>query len=178
MANPFILIAKSEVTSATASVDLTFDSSYDNYYLSFSNVVGDTNDSRLQGQVKVGGVLQTSTYSRASSYYNLGGGNFSTSGENGNGTGTFLFRTDDAGFTTLTGCSVNGEIYIHHSQDNDRFTLVNGHSEGMNTSAAEMRFFTIAGCYHSDDVISDLTLSMDSGNIASGKFKLYAINNS
>ena len=178
MANPFILIAKAEVTSATASVDLTFNSSYDNYYLSFSNVVGDTNDTRLQAQVKVGGVLQTSTYSWASGYFNLNSGNFSASGENGNGTRSALFRTDDAGFTTLTGCSLNGEVYIHHSQDNDRFTMVNGHSEGMNTSAQEMRFQTIAGCYHADSVISDLTLSMDSGNIASGKFKLYAISNS
>ena len=47
MANPFILIAKAEVTSATPSVDLTFDSSYDNYYLSFSNVVGDTNTHKV-----------------------------------------------------------------------------------------------------------------------------------
>jgi len=46
----------------------------------------------------------------------------------------------------------------------------------MNTSAQEMRFQTIAGCYHADSVISDL--SMDSGNIASGKFCLYAISNS
>ena len=178
MANPFILVSKAVITSNTSSVDLTFDNSYDNYYLSFSNVVGDTNDTRLQGQVKVGGTLQTSTYSKASGYFNFDSGNFTASGENANASGVQLFRTDDAGFTSLTGCSLNGEIYIHHSQDNDRWTIVNGHSECINTSTQEMRFQTIAGCYHADDVLSAITLSMDSGNIASGKFRLYAVSNS
>lgn len=178
MNNPFLLVAKSEITSTTASVDLTFDSGYENYYLSFSNIVGDTNQTRLRGQAKVGGVLQTSTYSQANVYFNLNSGNYSNSGENYNSNASWLFRTDVTAFTGVTGASLNGEVFIHHSQDNDRYTLCNGHSASMDGRTGEMRWQTIGSVFESDSVLSDLTLSMDSGNIESGTFRLYAIVNS
>ena len=178
MSNPYVVVAKAEITSSTSTIDLTMDANYDNYYLSFSNIVGSDNQTRLNCKVKVGGTLQTATYSNASLRMVLNGSNFSASGENYNATATQLFRTDVCAFTSGKD-SLNGEVFIHHSQDNDRYTLCNGHSEGMDGRAAqEMRMYLIGGGFHADSVISDLHFYLDSGTFESGKIVLYGIANS
>ncbi len=176
MSNPYVVVAKSEITSSTSTIDLTMDANYDNYYLSFSNIVGSDSMVRLNCKVKVGGTLQTTTYSNASMRMNINGSNFTASGENYNGSASQFFRTDTTAFTTGKD-SLNGEVFIHHSQDNDRFTLCNGHSEGIR-SGDDMRMYIIGGGYQSDSVISDLHFYLDSGTFESGKIVLYGIKNS
>jgi len=177
MSNPYVVVAKAEITSSTSTIDLTMDSNYDNYYLSFSNIVGSVNQTRLNCKVKVGGTIQTATYSNSNIRMIINGSNFSQSGENYNATGTQLFRTDVCAFTSGT-ASLCGEVFIHHSQDNDRYTLCNGHSEGMDGRTDEMRMYLIAGSYEADSVISDLHFYLDSGTFESGKIVLYGIANS
>lgn len=177
MSNPYVVVAKAEITSSTSTIDLTMDANYDNYYLSFSNIVGSVNQTRLNCKVKVGGTIQTATYSNASLRMNINGSNFSASGENYNTTATQFFRTDVCAFTSGT-ASLCGEVFIHHSQDNDRYTLCNGHSEGMDGRTEEMRMYLIGGGYHADSVISDLHFYLDSGTFESGKIVLYGIANS
>ncbi len=176
MSNPYVVVAKAEITSSTSTIDLGMSSDYDNYYLSFSNIVGSDNITRLNCKVKVSGALQTATYSNASMRMNINGSNFSASGENYNGNAAQFFRTDPCAFTTGKD-SLGGEVFIHHSQDNDRYTLCNGHSEGIR-SRDDMRMYIIGGGYQSDSVISDLHFYLDSGTFESGKIVLYGIKNS
>ena len=177
MSNPYVVVAKAEITSSTSTIDLAMDANYDNFYLSFSNIVGSDNQTRLNCQLKVSGSIQTSTYSNATTRMVVNGSNFSASGENYNTTAAQFFRTDVCAFTTGKD-SLSGEVFIHHSQDSDRFTLCNGHSEGMDGRTDEMRMYLIAGGYHADSVISDLHFYLDSGTFESGKIVLYGISNS
>ena len=174
MAGSLIKIDEEIVTSAVASVELggvKWDSSYDVYKVVVSNVVTDTDTQPL-----IFRHLDTSNNPIITANYDVAFKvlRTDTTYENGYGTGvTFAFIVDNY-IGTATGEVANAVLYLFNSNNGSEYTFHTVESTYRNNTGV-LRGAQGGGVLDSAVATKGVSIFMNSGNIASGKFSLYGL---
>ena len=169
--------------SATVNFDNKLTSTYDNYLIVMENVVASVNQSTLQMDVGTGG---TPTY-QTSNYAGTNTGSCSAgSGHTGNSsTSTFSMTGTSVGATiTVSNVSTNsigGNICVTNTQNASNWKCFNSHVGGIlvdftgpNVGSGQI---LAGGNWKVATALTSLRFKMDSGNVTTGTFKLYGIQN-
>lgn len=159
-------------SSATADFSNNLSSTYDNYLCVFENVINATNTQRLQAIVGTGAgpSYQASSYIGVAAP--LGNGNASWQAS---GTTALDMQSSSIMQTNTTSNGMGGYLYVHNVNDATNFKSI----EGMNTCLNSTTQICTGhgGQWRGATVLTSLRFSYSSGNITSGIFKLYGIQN-
>jgi hypothetical protein len=173
MAGSLIKIDEEIVTSAVASVELggaNWDSSYDVYQVVVSNVVTETDTRSLLFRH-----LDTSNNPITTSNYDVAFKvlRTDTTFENAYGSGTYAYIVDNY-IGTATGEIANAVLYLFNSNNASEYTFHTVESTYRNQTGV-LRGAQGGGVFDSAVATKGVSLFMSSGNIASGKFSLFAL---
>tara|TARA_A100001515_G_scaffold141122_1_gene137676 strand:- start:85 stop:600 length:516 start_codon:yes stop_codon:yes gene_type:complete len=169
MAGSLILIQETTVSSATATVTLTgIDSTFDVYKVVYDNVQCDTDAQNFRIRVtKSGSADTTSNYDQA--YKKL---DSSTTFGNRSNTNQSYWETEELG--TATQEQNNGVLYLFNFNNSSEYSFITLEESTFNTS--QTLTGRQGGAVHTVESASDgIQFFMESGNIASGTFKLYGL---
>jgi hypothetical protein len=161
-----MVLLGSATASNSASVSLTIPTGYDHLILEIEGLVPATGSTSVQLQFN----------SDTGSNYGWEGfwiPNSGSSNQSGSG-GSNNYLLLNAG-STLGAAPFSGNAHIMFAQSSTGFKVVTGHFAYNNGSVDG--FNVCAGRYFGTAVLSSLQLSMNSGNLASGTFRLYGIRN-
>ena len=159
--------------SATVDIETTFNATYDNYFLVISELVAATTGATLKCLLKLGGVYDTSA--SYSYYYGSGSAGSATLTAAGAAGATSIILVGAQ--QPIAGRSLSLQMYITNVSST---TL----TKGITHNACS--WDNISGLQATNGASSSLVLTamtgirffMSSGNITSGKFRLYGIANS
>jgi len=171
MAGSLVLIDSQTVSSAVATLDLggaDWDSSYDVYKVVVNNVVPSLDQKTLlfRHLDSSNNVLSTNNYDVAFKVLRT-----DTSHENAYGTATWAYVVDNY-IGTGTGEVANAVLYLFSSNSSNEYTYHTVESTYMNHSGV-LRGAQGGGVYEVATATKGVQFFMNSGNIASGTFKLY-----
>ena len=163
-----ILSTVTASNSATVDLETTLDSTYDDYVIMISDVGPATDTAFLIMQYKISSYL-TSGYSNNNVYTN--GGTSSVANENGQADGILIGRymgnaTDEKGGMF--------KVFISNVHDTATITPMYGFGSFKNSSGSYQGGWT-QGANTATGAVTGLRFKMTSGNIASGKFRLYGV---
>lgn len=169
---PELSLIQSQTASSSASIVFTsgISSNFENYVIKFRNVVAATNAVNLNLDFSVDG---GSTYLTSGSY-GIQGATLTTISRNGanGGANTLVLLCS----STATSC-INGELFLSNLQDASNHI---GYFSGVhiNSSGNIAQMVTGVRNYNNTASVNCLKISFSSGNIASGTFILYGVNES
>lgn len=176
-----LTLISTTTASSSSTVDITsgFTSTYDMYMVVITNMtVSAASTAAFWAQMYIGGSLQTSLYSYNYGFMDTGG--YVTSGFTTSTPGDSRMYLAASGI--IGGISaprtINAVFYI----PNPSSTSVNKYIYGTGTAAAasggfrSYNFFTTAG-YIGTGAMTGISFYIQSGNITTGKFRLYGISN-
>jgi len=173
------MILLSTVTAnnaATADLETTFNSTYDNYVIMATGVTGDLDNRTKIMRVKVGGTYQTSSYRSSlwSVSYTSGAGTVSATSD-----GFILLESHYASTYPLE--RADFIVYIRRPSDATNYKTVNYQTSGFGASTSSSNNATSAvggGSWTgSTGAITGVQFLCSAGNIT-GTFRLYGIKNS
>jgi hypothetical protein len=162
--------------AATADLETTFNSTYDNYVIMATGVTGDLDNRTKIMRVKVGGTYQTGSYRSTlwSLSYNSGLGTVSATGD-----GFILLESHYAATHSLE--RADFIVYIRRPSDATNYKTVNYQTSGFGASTSSSNNATSAvggGSWTgSTGAITGVQFLCSAGNIT-GTFRLYGIKNS
>jgi hypothetical protein len=162
--------------AATADVETTFNSTYDNYVIMATGVTGDLDNRTKIMRVKVGGTYQTASYRSTlwSLSYTSGAGTVSATSD-----GFILLESHYASTYPLE--RADFIVYIRRPSDATNYKTVNYQSSGFGASTSSSNNATSAvggGSWTgSTGAITGVQFLCSAGNIT-GTFRLYGIKNS
>jgi hypothetical protein len=176
----FVLLATTDITSSTASAsfDGYFSSTYKNYKVIISNLIPVTSNTYLYGRLRRSNADVTT-----SNYFGVGGyAKACTSNENDNGQLAFvntaqIFYTTYGLYTTSSYSTVN-EVTIYDPLGTTNRKKINwtaGYYSNACGHLGTYNHFGTATLEDNTNALSGLTFYFSSGNIATGNFKLYGI---
>jgi hypothetical protein len=180
ISSDYVLLATTDVTSSTASVsfDGYFSSTYKTYQVLVSNWIPATNDVSLRIRIRRSNADVTSSNYRFSKVA-LSLGSDGTQGVTGHGQWnvdhinlTFYGAGDT---TSYGGASVDVKIFNPLNSSSRKSLTANFHLPSRNDQATADYNILGASLYDNTDAWSGITFFANSGNIASGNFKLYGI---
>jgi hypothetical protein len=158
-------------SSATADVETTFNSTYDEYAILCTSVVAPSNGVSFLCRLKIGGTYQTNSYQYHLHNSNSGGTTYIAQASSG--TDSSIILAVNIGNTT--GMSGDFTISISNPTSTSLTSLVRSSGAFMHSSGA-IRLATGAGCRTaSQAALTGVRFLFDSGNIISGTFRLYGI---
>ena len=176
---PGLVLLQTITASNQATVDLetTFDSIYETYFITFSNVHPTTDDVFFYSRWKVGGSYQSSDYAWVyNSVRNLTGNSPSTGAsvdEPNQNQIRFGFR-----FSNNATRPFSGQIYIHSPANTAAYKISNwslGYIDNINVFGHDDGSATYQG---SSGAVTGVRFFFSDGNIGSGEFKLYGLKKS
>jgi hypothetical protein len=157
--------------SATADVETTFNSTYDEYAILCTSVVAPSNGVSFLCRLKIGGTYQTDSYRYH--LHNSDSGGTTYIAQASAGTDSSIMLAVNIGNTT--GMSGDFTISISNPTSTSLTSLVRSSGAFMHSSGA-IRLATGAGCRTaSQAALTGVRFLFDSGNIISGTFRLYGI---
>lgn len=166
---PGLAFLSSATASSSATVDLTtgFSSAYNNYYVTFENCTGST-PSGLGFQIFLAGVVQTgSVYG----YQNL---NFGSFGGATSGQPLGLFKDMNTNASNETLCGYLNVFDANNTRS--RVPMFLGYS--VRSDSTNAAFLSVRYGSSTTSAITGIRFLPQSGNIATGTFRLYGIANS
>lgn len=166
--------------AATADVETTFDSTYDNYAIVATNILSSTNGANLWVRLKIGGTYQTALYS----YGNYGITANSASGR-------FIAETSDAkiiinsvgggegGLINTASSPGMFTLYTQNPSNASTFKLISGQFAYVpGDGGTRFTMCNFGGRYHGAvGALTGIRFLASAGNIT-GTFRLYGIKNS
>jgi hypothetical protein len=169
MAGSLIKIAETTVSSAVASVTLTgIDSTYDVYEVVANNVTPDTDSQNFRFRVTESGTPNTTAnYDYVHKFLTTGGGFGNTADTN-----QTSIRFVSTG--TATGEQTNQVVYIFCANDSSENTFFTQEQSQLNETST-LTGVQGGGVFTSTSTVNGLSFFFESGNIASGTFKLYGL---
>lgn len=172
--NEAMVLISSQTASSSATIAFTgLSSTYSRYVVEILDVVPASDNVTLTMVVGTGG---TPTYQTGASDYAYGvhyHGADGTSGNVNNSTGASsmgLLPVNGTG----TGENASGIIHIYNPSQTSKYHLFRSEFTIYNANPG-LFIYTGCGMYISSTAVTAVRLSMTSGNIASGTFKLYGI---
>ena len=169
MAGSLVLIQDTTVTSGVSAVTLTgISSTFSVYKLVFNNVAPDTDAQIFKMRVTTSGTPDSdSEYDDAIMFMKSAGSFAKTGGQNQD-----HFPFDTCG--TATGEELNGVLYLFNFANSSEYSFATVEVASLNSSSA-LRSQT-GGFVHTVTETNDgVSFFFNSGNIASGDFKLYGL---
>ena len=169
MAGALVLIQETIVTSGVSAVTLTgISSSFNVYKIVFNNVVPDTDAQTLKLRVTTSGTPDSDSEYDDGLMIMKSSGAFSFT--NGTNQDHIAFTTSG----TATGEELNGVLHLFNFQNSSINSFATVEIASLNSSSA-LRSQT-GGFMHTVAEANDgVSFFFDSGNIASGTFKLYGL---
>ena len=167
------LLLDATISSAVSEYDVSstyINSTYDDYFVKF-NFVPATDNVNLEFRVFVGGSIQTGDI------YGLETAGMSSSTyDNDNDTDNGKFNVTS--FVNASGEGTSGHFFMHNiNSTTHAFTLMGQQTSYSNSATpAANHFSTHLIAANASDVVNGIRFYMSSGNIASGKVKVYGIN--
>ena len=173
----YVLLASTDVTSATASVsfDGYFSSTYKTYQVIVNNMIGSTNNQEHYIRLRTSNAdLTTSTYKftvhtgmrNSGGDSNLIGGGWNAS---------FIRMAQNSTSSTASRGGANAVLYIANPLNTSSQKMIYGESCAYNSDESEWYSSNFSGNNSTTSALSGITFYMQSGNVASGNFKLYGI---
>jgi len=178
--NAFVLVASHEITSTTASVNLSncMSSTYDTYYFVATNVKVDTNQVTVRVIPKVSDTAKTGTFTNeASRYSNMAGGSMGNRDNGTYATRDYIMQIPYVENVT-TGANAFIEGWIMNSQSSSHNTYsASSVLTSQETTSYGYRYLQ-NNEDDSTDVYDGLYIVASSGNIEAGKFQLFGLRTS
>lgn len=181
MSGSLIKLQDVTVSSSTPSVTLggnNWDSSYDVYSIIFNNVVGDTDATYLCARITIG-TPSPGTPITSADYYRSGKGLYSSATFLNTGQPTsnqwLINGVGQAGIATQE--QHNGLMYLYNFNSTTDFPMI---TSELTTRIADATLYGEQGggtCAVNGNARDGLQFYFLSGNITSGSFKLYGLNN-
>jgi hypothetical protein len=179
VSSDYVLLATTDVTASTASVsfDGYFSATYKNYKAIFSNFLPVNNDVSLRVRFRKSNADVTTSnyrYGKTTAHYYSGAGNINSAGEWDVDHFNFVYHgaSNSASFG-----GANGEIIICNplnTSSKKSIILQAQFVAGTFNDATE--YVAMGGILNdNNDALSGITFYVNSGNVASGNFKLYGI---
>ena len=167
-----IKINEAIVTSATPSVTLTgIDSTYDVYMVAFNNVLGTSEPTNFSLRFTESGTANsTSNYDFASKQLKTSTGFANSTGVNQNRAYFNLFTG-----STATQDTQQGILYIYNANNSSEYTFYTCETVFGNAAGGELQGQQGGGVFTVTSAVDGIYFQQDSGNIASGTFKLYGL---
>ena len=180
VSSDFVLLATTDITSSTASVsfDGYFSATYKTYQVLVSNWIPVTNDVSLRIRIRRSNADVTSSNYRFSKLaLSLGSdGTQSVTGHGQWNSDHINLTYYGAGNTTsYGGASIDAKIFNPLNSSSRKSLTVNYHQISRADQATVDYNILGASLYDNTDAWSGITFFANSGNIASGNFKLYGI---
>lgn len=160
--------------SATVDLETTFNGTYDDYMIVFSSAKPSVSTAQFLCRLKIGGSYQATAYSFHVAYPNVGGTPY---GSNAQTSADGIYLSPFTGVVTPSG-HLDMVMHLHDAASATRrpgvhFSgLLSGPAGGASPTAA----INGAGQHNTADAaITGVRLMFNTGNITSGKFRLYGI---
>lgn len=169
-------VTASDVASVTIGSSSLFSSTYEVYKIFFNGVVPATDSQTGNIRVSIGGAVKTdSYYTRISMRTYSGGTGWSNTVSESS---TQLDRFFGTSVGSSTGESTNSEVTIYNPASTGKYKLITTH--GANVDASKSATMNIdCGFYNNSTASVDgIQFYFDSGNVASGTFRLYGLSKS
>lgn len=172
------LVLLSTVTasaSATADIETTFDSTYDEYLIVATGVVPATDGGILRCLLKVGGSYQTSSYFYVAVSPRSDSATFASVVSQ---SGTYIQIGEPAGASNETDGGMNLEVRVPEPSQTTRRKHVywNGTSNAPTGNSSRHSVLSGSGRYNgSASALTGVRFQFSSGNITTGTFRLYGI---
>jgi hypothetical protein len=180
VSSDYVLLTTTNQTSSVASVSFDgFSDTYNSFQIFFSNVIPASNSVSFEGRFRRSNADVTSSNYKSM----VGGGEISSGPTSNDAQSGGLFNSDrirlqagnQLGNTTSYG-GISGFITLHNARATTNYKMGTGISTHNRSDDAvwnrnEMGFVDLSGT----GALSGFTFFMNSGNIASGNFKLYGI---
>ena len=175
--------AWSYISSVTASNSATvaftgLDATYDRYWITFASIVPQTDNTQIYVNLGTGG---GPTYNTGSNYvwqlaaYMESASSWSFAIADGD---TKLKVTGTFSLGTATGEHLHGDLYLVDPANTSNYTSVFARSWWPQQSSARLTYDQSLSMLEVQTAVTAMKFYMDSGNIASGTFRLYGLNKS
>lgn len=167
-----LLSTQTASASATVDFDNVFDSTYEVYMVTFSNVISATDG--VSFNMRVGTGAGPTYQSGAADYaWTVGYMAASLSGSV-DASDSEMTITSNLDLGNAANEAISGTIYIHSPADTGLHTYFDGTASGMRSTGQLIKYM-IASKYLSTTAVTSLRFLTSSGNITSGEFKLYGL---
>lgn len=180
MSGSLIKLQDVTVTSSTPSVTLggaNWDNSYDVYSVIFNNVAGDTSAVYLSARITIG-TPSPGTPITSADYYRAGKGLYALTFTNGQQPATNQWRVNGLGQAgTGTQQQHNGLMYLYNFNSTSDFPIITSEISSIISDANVYGEQGGGFCGVNGTARDGLQFFFTSGNITSGSFKLYGLNN-
>lgn len=170
------------VSSVTASNSATvsftgLDATYDRYWITFANIIPQNDNTQIYMHMGTG---STPTYDTGTNYFWVArssalNGPFADSTES---SANEIKITTILSLGTGTGEACHGDIWLVNPASASNYTTIMSNAWGNQQSSSRMTINDVGGSYAVQTAVTAVTFKMDSGNIASGEFRLYGLNKS
>ena len=167
-----LLSTVTATNAATATVETTFDSTYDNYVIMATGLIGDLDNRTKYMLLKVGGTYRTSGYTSVSQVIQTNNGNTTYNTATNR---IEIFPTHYASTFPLE--DADCIIYIRRPSNTTKYKTVNFIGAGFASASYGVTIQGGGSYTASTQAITGVRFECDAGNI-SGTFRLYGIKNS
>ena len=168
-----VLLSTTNITSGTATVDITgMDSTYKNYLITITNLHCATNDVTLNCQYIIGGSAHTGAhYDYINHSVERGDDNVVNSSNSATSSKLMHSSLSNSNENTLS-----GTIKIFNPSETTYRKMIQAHISYINTGSASCH--NVNTTYNNDNTsaVTGLRFLMSSGNIDIATFKLYGVN--
>lgn len=169
-------LLETQTASSSATIDFTsnIDSTFTNYAVLLSSVVPANDSVKLQLRISIASTFQTNGFYSWSSVQ-IASNASTITGSNGNGDTEIELNTNQViGNDTSEGC--NGSVMLYNPSNASLFKQLETKLLYLSSGANFVRVNGGGTYTNSAGAVDGLRFFFDSGNIASGTFKLYGIN--
>lgn len=171
-----LLATATASASATVSLETGIGATYADYFVTFLDVTSDTDSVYLQVKLKLSGTYTNALSSQGYYKQSTSGGSVSGMGE----TGVCILNRYQMALYTSTGKNVGGELWFTRTA-NAKYQMLRFQSSSWSPDSfgtdviADSRG---SGFWNNTNAVAGIQFFMSSGNIQSGIFRLYGIQNS
>jgi len=172
----YVLLASTEASSsASVSFDGYFSSTYKTYQVIVNNMIGSTNNQEHYIRLRTSNAdITTSTYKFiVHTGMRNSGGDSTLLG--GGWNASFIRMAQNSTSSTASRGGANSMLYIANPLNTASQKMIYGESCAYNEGESEWYSSNFSGNNSTTSALSGITFYMQSGNIASGNFKLYGI---
>ena len=169
-------VTASDDASVTIGSSSLFSSTYAVYKIFFNGVVPATDSQTGNIRVSIGGAVKTDAYyTRVSMRTYSGGTGWSNTVSESS---TQLDRFFGTSVGSSTGESTNSEVTIYNPASTGKYKLITTHGANVDASKSATMNIDIGFYNNSTAAVDGIQFYFNSGNVASGTFRLYGLSKS
>jgi len=171
-----LLATATASASATVSLETGIGATYADYFVTFLDVTSDTDSVYLQVKLKLSGTYTNALSSQGYYKQSASGGSVSGMGE----TGVCTLNRYQLAVYTSTGKNVGGELWFTRTA-NAKYQMLRFQSSSWSPDSFGTDIIADSrgsGFWNNTNAVAGIQFFMSSGNIQSGIFRLYGIQNS